>query len=197
MYNDVLKPSELTFKIKGGIKKMKTPKNYKKYLENGKLTDEIVEHVLFTYAYEMNRANGLILHTHCSTQRMFELNAKYRDYKEKVEYISKKFNVSPEEIKREPNEVLSIRFCDEAYKIMEEIGTLEPFDFDEKVLVPEHLLDKDKNDAEFQEWLKKMRDGVLYYLDATEDVEDSWRFYFDSEGRKYVGFEGVYYKWFI
>ena len=176
---------------------MQTPKNYKKYLENGKLTDEIVEHVLFTYDYEAKRAKELMCRPQCSRQRMCDLGDRCKDFKEKVEYISKKFNVSPEEIKREPNEVLSIRFCDEAYKIMEEIGTLEPIDFDEKVLVPEHLLDKDKNDAEFQEWLKKMRDGVLYYLDATEDVEDSWRFYFDSEGRKYVGFEGVYYKWFI
>ena len=95
---------------------MKTPKNYKKSLQEGKLTKEMIEHVLFSYYSEYFRARDLLFHTYCGTKRMWDLSNRMNEYREKIVYLSKKFNIKPEEIKREPNEVLSIRFCNEAYK---------------------------------------------------------------------------------
>lgn len=97
---------------------MKTPKNYKKSLQEGKLTDEIIKHVLFSYDYQAKRAKELMCRPQCSRQRMCDFGDRCKDFKEKVEYLSKKFNIKPEEIKREPNEVLSMRFCNEAYKVI-------------------------------------------------------------------------------
>lgn len=97
---------------------MRTPKNYKKSLQEGKLTKEMIEHVLFSYYCELVRARDLLFNTYCGTKRMWDLSNRMDEYREKANNISNKFNINKKEVKREPNEVLSMRFCNKAYKVI-------------------------------------------------------------------------------